>query len=71
MVLALEKPVLKSSCYDDTSSLAKILTSRSRGFYFPPKTYTHGTTSPFPTADPRVAAFWRKYKQTLDISRGT
>ena len=53
----LEKPVLKSFCYDGTSSLAKTLTSLSRCFYFPLKTYTHGTTSRFPTADPRVAVY--------------
>ena len=57
---ALEKPVLKSFCYDGTFSLAKTLTSRSRCFYFPLKTYTHRTASPFPTADPRVAALLEK-----------
>ena len=41
-------------------SLAKTLTSRSRCFYLPLKTYTHGTTSPFPTADPRVATLLEK-----------
>ena len=65
MVLAwlLEKPVLKSFCYDGTSSLAKTLTRRSRYFYFPLKTYTHGTTSPFPTADPRVSAALLEIRQ--------
>ena len=77
----LEKPVLKSFCYDGTSSLAKTLMSRSRCFCFPLKTYTHGTTSPFPTADRRLLPstwqvislplFWRKNQQTLDISSGT
>ena len=78
----LEKPVLKSFCYNGTSSLAKTLMSRSRCFCFPLTTYTHGTTSPFPTADRRLllstwqvislSFFWRKKKQqTLDISHGT
>ena len=57
MMVALEKPVLKSFCYDGTSSLAKTLMSQSRCFYFPLKTYTHGLTSPFLTADPRVAVY--------------
>ena len=47
----LEKPVLKSFCYDGTSSLAKTLMSRSRCFCFPLKMHTHGTTSPYPTAN--------------------
>ena len=51
MVVAFRRPVLKSFCYDGTSSLAKTLMSRSRCFCFPLKTYTHGTTSPFPAAD--------------------
>ena len=66
----LEKPILKSFCYDSTSSLAKTLMSRSRCFCFPLKTYTHGTTSPCSTADRRLLPstwqvislplFWRK-----------
>ena len=71
MVLLLEKPVLKSFCYDGTSSLAKTLTSRSRCFYFPLKTYTHGTTSPFPIADPRVAALLEIRQANSGYSRGT
>ena len=50
----LEKLVLKTLCYDGTSSLAKTLMSQSRCFCFPLKTYTHRTTSPFPTADRRL-----------------
>ena len=40
--------------YDGTSSLAKTLMSQTRCFCFPLKTYTHGTISPFPTADRRL-----------------
>ena len=59
IALAFRKPVLKSFCCDGTSSLVKTLTSRSRCFYmyFPLKTYTHGTTSPFSPADPRVTVY--------------